>query len=192
MGRHVRIACLGDGRDWVVRLACLCVEETRPDDEFEFMLDGRDDPAAARVSAVCVESLWNDLPNVATAHVRDLPHQLLLGADLVADLSACASARQTGAQEAAPGADDAPEAAPRVLDWDDPTPSSTSPRLDPSLRLGARERHRLLELDMSLLCPHAVLLEARPTCDFDQQAREALRRALSLAGPSTSGARILS
>lgn len=100
MGRQVRIACLGDGRDWVVRLACLCIKLGREDDSFEFMIDSSADAKAAHTAAVCVEMLWNDLPNMALAHLSDQRHVLLLGADLVVDFSAAEGERDVGAENA--------------------------------------------------------------------------------------------
>lgn len=103
MGRQVRIACLGDGRDWVVRLACLCIKLGREDDSFEFMIDSSADAKAAHRAAVCVEMLWNDLPNMALAHLSDQRHVLLLGADLVVDFSAAEGEKDSDEKDA--GAD---------------------------------------------------------------------------------------
>lgn len=159
MGRQVRIACLGDGRDWVVRLACLCIKLGREDDSFEFMIDSSADAKAAHTAAVCVEMLWNDLPNMALAHLSDQRHVLLLGADLVVDFPAAEGEKNAGAENAggkdAAGADknaatdkgsadmsptakdvtagssDADKgSAAESADADEPVPAKVAPRID--------------------------------------------------------------
>lgn len=148
MGRQVRIACLGDGRDWVVRLACLCIKLGREDDSFEFMIDSSADAKAAHTAAVCVEMLWNDLPNMALAHLSDQRHVLLLGADLVVDFPAAEgdknAATDKGSADMSPtarssNADKGPAAdsadadkgpAAESADADEPAPVKVAPRID--------------------------------------------------------------
>lgn len=199
MGRQIRIACLGEGRDWVVRLACLCIEAARGDDAFEFMIDARGDAVVAHETAVCVEMLWNDLPNVALAHLSDQRHALLLGAQLVVDFSACTAARkdtgtsaEAGEKGAASKTDEAgddtpggPSPAPLVIDdWEHPVPhrSGCAPG---SVPLTAEEARGQLALDMSLLCPSAVVV-APPAeaARFDEVVGAALSQALERAAPT--------
>lgn len=162
--RHVRIACLGLDREGLARLVRACVEVSRPDDGFEFMIDATGDPAAAHDAAVMVETLWNDLPNPSLAHLCDLRNVLLLGADLVVDFTACAA-------PAAP-------AGPEIVDWDDPHPHGAPRRAEP--RLG-EEGRRALAFDMGMLCPGAPLVDADPSAspapDLPRAVADALRRA---------------
>lgn len=199
MGRQIRIACLGEGRDWVVRLACLCIEAAHSDDAFEFMIDARGDAAVAHETAACVEMLWNDLPNVALAHLSDQRHALLLGAQLVVDFSACAAAREdagtadaTGEKGAASKTDKAGDDVPRgsspeplvIDDWEHPVPHGSG-RAPGSAPLTAEEARSQLALDMSLLCPSAVVV-APPAqaARFDEVVRAALNQALERAAPT--------
>lgn len=216
MGRQMRIACLGNGRDWIVRLACLCIEAAREDDAFEFMIDSHEDAAVAHETAVCVEMLWNDLPNVALAHLSGQRHTLLLGAQLVVDFSACTAARENaeaaskadgnaregtetarggtetaGAESAsadtkAPGKADGNargglSSEPLVIDdWEHPVPHGAR-NAPGSAPFTAEEARSQLMLDMSLLCPRAVMVAPPADVRFDEVVGAALTQALEQA-----------
>ena len=178
MGRQLRVTCLGDGRDLVVRLACLCIDAARPDDAFEFMIDSSGGEEAALEAATCVEMLWADRPNVASAHLSDKRHELLLGAGLVVDFSLLAE-KPGGAGEDVPTADALSHDAPVIDDWEHPVPHAVGgPR---GRRLSDEDERRKLELDMSLLCPRAVLVAPAADENFDELVGDALDQALERA-----------
>ena len=173
MGRHIQVAFLGADRTRILKAVCLCIEAARPDDGFEFMVDARVDPDAAHETAVLVETLWNDLPNPSLAHLRAQRHELLLGVDLVIDVSDPAAA-EVPAGDAAPTGPGAAPDLPPIVDFAAPAPARPT-------AAAARRPDAELALDMSMLCPRAVFVPPVSDAGFPGRVVAAVDEALAHA-----------